>query len=341
METLQNFWGNNGEILTIFFVGILLGAFAIYAIDLILNEYNERKIYNTLYRRIEVDEYIDLVSSLIARSKKFARKVRYSIYKAVGLYYKGDNEQALEWLKKVSADIPNIEEKDIKFYYASVLLKILFRMPYSEAIHDQYKANKDVIEQMKNIPSFKFDALYLEGVYKGLKGKYKDAYEQLSSIDKIATNKLDKTMLSFELVKVCIHIDRLEEAELRTEEVMNTKKNSKNNLFVYRELENLAKEQRGSTKTISSVDKDLEEQKQQEALEKLQKEVETAIEEDENKTEEENAIAAVEEANKPEEQKEKTKEDEQKSLEDEFNKQLSEQTASLYEDMKVSNNVNK
>lgn len=241
-------------------------------------------------------------------------------------------------IKEGSPDIPTCEDKDVKYYYASVLLKILFRMPFSDAIAEQYKANKDVIEQMKKIPSFKFDALYLEGVYKSQRGKYKDAYEMLSSIDKVAINKLDRIMLSFELIKVCIHIDRLEEAETRTEEVMSTKRNSKNNLFIYGVLEELAKEQRGSTKTISSVDKDLEEQKQQEALEKLQKEVESAIEEDELKSEEEKSIAAVEDAIKP---AEKTKEEKQKELEEEFNKQLNEQTASLYEDMKVSNNVNK
>ena len=41
-------------------------------------------------------------------------------------YYKGDNEQALDWLKRVSPDIPNCEDKDVKFYYASAVLKILF-----------------------------------------------------------------------------------------------------------------------------------------------------------------------------------------------------------------------
>lgn len=338
MEVLQNIWVSYGEILTVFFVGILLGAFIIFALDLILTEYNERKIYNILYKRMEIEEYIDMVSALIAKSKKVSRKIRYSIYKAIGLYYKGDNEQALEWLKKVSSDIPNCEDKDVKYHYALAVLKILFRMPYSDAIAEQYKANKDVIEQMKNIPTFKFDAFFLEGVYKSRKGKYKEAYEALSSIEKTAINKLDRVMLSFELIKACIHIDRLEEAETRTEEVMNTKKSSKNSLFVYAELEELAKEQRGSTKTISSVDKDLEEQKQQEALEKLQKEVEVAIEETKNKLDEEENIAAVEEATKSDEDK---KIDEQKALEEEFNKQLSEQTASLYEDMKVSNNVNK
>lgn len=322
----------------IFYIVVIIGAFILYALDLINNELRERNLESLLFKKFEVDEYIKVVSEYGAKSRNKAKITKYNIYKAQGLYYKGENEKALEWLKVAEPEVEKSEDMYLKMIYASTFFKILFDIGYNDKVEQIYQKNKKIIDKMITSSTNKFDGLYISGLYVKVKGLNKEAYEIFSEAKNYAIHKLQKVMLSFQLAQVCIALSKIEEAEIETENVMNTKKKSKNYLFVYEVLEKIIKETRSQSINISSVDKDLEEQQRKEALDKMNKEVEEAILKGDDKDTKE--VKTDENGNIV---KEKEIDEDVKKLQEEeaFKEELENLTKNLHNEMLVNNNLNK
>ncbi len=322
--------------MVIFYIVLFIGIFAVYALDLLSNELRERNLESLLYKKFEIDEYIKVVGEYGAKSRNKQKITKYNIYKAQGLYYKGEKEKALEWLKIAEPEVQKTDDIYMKIIYSTTIFKILFSIGYNDNIEQIYQNNKKIIDKMLASTSSKYDGLYINGLYEYVKGNEKEAYELFTEAKKNAMNKLQKTMISFELAKLCIKMGKIEEAEIETEIVMNTKKKSKNYLFVYDELEKLVKETRSQSINISSVDKDLEEQHRKEALDKMNKEVEEAIN---NEGKIAKDVKPDENGNMP---KEEVDEDIKKLQEEEaFKEQLDNLTKNLHEEMLIQNNINK
>ncbi|MCQ2979183.1 MAG: CDC27 family protein [Clostridia bacterium] len=323
MDVLTNTIFSGNAILI--YIAIIIIIFIIYALDLINNELRERNLENLLYKKLEVDDYLKVVSEFAAKSRNKTKITKYNIYKAIGLYYKGENDKALEWLKMADSEVQKSEDIYLKILYTSTIIKILFTLGYNDTVEAVFQKNKAIFDRMLPLQTYKFDAYYLLGTHDFLQGNAKEAYEKLQEAKKNAMNKLEKTMASYQLAKICLEISKIEEAELEVENVMNTKRKSKNYLFIYEELEKVIKERRSQTVNISSVDKDLEEEQRQEALEKMNKEVEEAIENEEIKPKEQTEDADVKKLRE----------------EEDFQKQLENMTKNLHNEMLVQNNLNK
>lgn len=321
----------------IFYMVVIILAFAIFAVDMVNNEIKERNLENLLYKRLEVDEYLKVVGEFSARSRSKAQITKYNTYKALGLYYKDEKDKALEWLKVVVSDVESSNDIHIKILYTSVIFKILFRIGYNENVEKIYQSKKFIIDEMLKMKEYTSQAHYLLGIYNYEKKEYKIAYEELIEARKTAFNKLDKTMISYQLAKTCLELDKMEEAEREAENVMNTKHSAKNNLFIYDDLDKIIKERRAKTNTISSVDKDLEEERQLEALEKMNKEVEEAIDNPSVTTKE--AKGSETDVNVP---KKEIDQDVLKLKEEEdLKNQLDQMTQNLHNEMLINNNLNK
>lgn len=297
---------------------LLLGVFMFYSIDLVLSELKERKIYGLLHRKIDIEEYLDEVTDLISKSKRPIRIAKYTIYKATGLFYKGENENALEWLQKISHIVESSNDSEVKIIYTMILFKILFTIGYNEKVEQIFSDKKDVLDKALSIQTYKYEAEYILALYEYKKGNLKVSYKEFHKVKKLPLSRLDRIMSLFQLAKICLKLNKVEEAEQIVEEVMATRKN-RSLLYIYDELDNIIKERRNSNNTISSVDKDLEEQYQQEALEKMEKEVEEAIKENDE-----------EEAKKKKQQEE---------LENQINKEFNKLRNDMSEQMNIEQKI--
>lgn len=312
MEFFNNLWNTIFSANSVLFMAILLLAvFIFYAVDLVLTEVKERKIYGLLHRKIDIEEYLNEVTELISKSKRPMRIAKYTVYKATGLFYKGENENALEWLQKISQTVENCNDVEVKIVYTMMLFRILFAIGYNEKVDKIFNDKKDILDKMLTIQSYKYEAEYILALYEYKKGNTKVAYKEFHKVKKMPLSRLDRIMTSFQLAKVCLELEKIEEAEEIVEEVMATRKN-RSILYIYDELDAIIKERRNSSNTISSVDKDLEEQYQQEALEKMEKEVEEAIKENNDE----------EEKKKKEQEELEKKKEEQQALENQINEEF-------------------
>ena len=155
MDVLTNTIFSGNAILI--YIAIIIIIFIIYALDLINNELRERNLENLLYKKLEVDDYLKVVSEFAAKSRNKTKITKYNIYKAIGLYYKGENDKALEWLKMADSEVQKSEDIYLKILYTSTIIKILFTLGYNDTVEAVFQKNKAIFDRMLPLQTYKFD----------------------------------------------------------------------------------------------------------------------------------------------------------------------------------------